>query len=121
MTYYKLFMSPILQDGRMLAHLPERLVPVETPKFNGLIVYGPELKGTGTCLFGAWISDGGTFLGWMRTRPNFAEEVHEAVFAIGEVLGRSVFRTEESTSCDLYDAMELFRRALQGAAVDMEA
>jgi len=47
-AYYRLFLSPILQDGRMLARLPERLVPVEAPKVKGLVVFGAELKGTGT-------------------------------------------------------------------------
>ena len=118
-TYYQLFLSPILQDGRMLARLPERLVPVEAPKIKGLVVYGVELKGTGTRYFAAWTEWGETFIGWMRTRPNLAGEAPDAVHAIGEVLGRSVFRPEESTSCALHDAMEFFGRFLLEAANDL--
>jgi len=86
---------------------------------KGLVVFGAELKGTGTRFFGAWTEWDGTFIGWMRTRPNLAGDTPDAVHAIGEVLGRSVFKPEESTSCALHDAMELFRRALQEAAEDM--
>jgi hypothetical protein len=119
MTYYSLFLSPILQDGRLLATIPQRLVPVEAPKIKGLVVYGAELKGTGTRYFAAWTEWGGTFIGSMRTRPNLAGDTPDAVHAIGEVLGRSVFRPEESASCALHDALELFRRALQAAAEDL--
>jgi hypothetical protein len=52
-AYYKLFLSPILQDGRLLATIPQRLRPVEAPKIQGLAIYGAELKGTGTRFFGA--------------------------------------------------------------------
>jgi hypothetical protein len=45
----------------------------------------------------------------------------DAVHAIGEVLGRSVFKPEESGSCGLHDALESFRRALQEAAEDLGA
>jgi hypothetical protein len=31
-------MSPILQDGRILATIPQRLVPAEAPKIQGLAV-----------------------------------------------------------------------------------
>jgi hypothetical protein len=41
-TYYNLFLSPILQDGRMLARLPERLVPAEAPAVKGLMIFGVE-------------------------------------------------------------------------------
>jgi hypothetical protein len=119
MTYYQLFLSPILQDGRLLATIPERLGPVEAPKIKGLVVYGAELKSTGTRYFAAWTEWGGTFIGWMRTRPNLAGDMPDAVHAIGEVLGRSVLRPEESSSCALHDALESFRRALQEAAEDM--
>ena len=94
-------------------------MPVEAPKIKGLVVYGAELKGSGTRFFGAWTEWGGTFIGWMRTRPNLAENMPEAVHAIGEVLGRSIFRPEECASCVLHDALELFRRALQEAAQDL--
>jgi hypothetical protein len=119
MTYYRLFLSPILQDKKMLASLPERLVPLEAPKIKGLVIFGAELRGTGTRFFGAWTEWGGTFIGWMRTRPNLVGDTPNAVHAIGEVLGRSVFRPEESNSCALHDALELFRRALQEAAEDL--
>jgi len=112
-------MSPILQDGRLLATIPQRLRPVEAPKIQGLAVYGAELKGTGTRFFGAWTSECGNFIGWMRTRPNLAGEAPDAVHATGEVLGRSVFTQEESKSFALPDAQESFRRALQEAAQDM--
>jgi hypothetical protein len=112
-------MSPILQDGRLLATIPQRLVPVEAPKVKGLVVFGAELKGTGTRFFGAWTEWGGNFIGWMRTRPNLAGEAPDAVHAIGEVLGRSVFPQEESSSRAHQDALELFRRVLQEAAEDM--
>ena len=118
-TYYSLFLSPILQDGRMLARLPERLVPVEAPKVKGLVVFGAELKGTGTRYFAAWTEWGGTFIGWMRTRPNLAGEAPDAVHATGEVLGHPVFTQEESKSCALHDALESFRRALREAAEDL--
>jgi len=112
-------MSPILQDGRLLATIPQRLVPSEAPKAKGVVVIGAELKGTGTRYLAAWTEWGGTFIGWMRTRPNLAGEAPDAVHAIGEVLGRSVFRLEESSSCALHDALELFRRAIQEAAEDL--
>ena len=86
---------------------------------KGLVVYGAELKGTGTRYFAAWTEWGGTFIGWMRTRPNLAGGEQNSVHAIGEVLGRSVFRPEESAPCVLHDALELLRRALQQAAEDL--
>ena len=55
----------------------------------------------------------------MRTRPNLAGEAPDAVHATGEVLGRAIFRPEESSSCALHDALESFRRALQEAAEDI--
>ena len=55
----------------------------------------------------------------MRIRPNLAGEAPDAVHAIGEVLGIAVFSPEESSSCALYDALELFRLALREAAQDM--
>ena len=119
MTYYSLFLSPILQDGRLLATIPQRLVPVEAPEIKGLVVFGAELKGTGTRFFGAWTEWGGTFIGWMRTRPNLAGDQPDGIHAIGEVLGRSVFRPEESPSCALHDALESFRWALQQASEDL--
>jgi hypothetical protein len=94
-------------------------VPVEAPKVKGLVVFGAELKGTGTRFFGAWTEWDGTFIGWMRTRPNLAGEAPDAVHAIGEVLGRPVFTLEESKSCALHNTLESFRRALQTAAEDM--
>jgi hypothetical protein len=118
-TYYSLFLSPILQDGRLLATIPQRLVPVETPKIKGLVVYGADLKGTGTRFFGAWTEWGGIFIGWMRTRPNLAGEAPDAVHATGEVLGRPVFTQEESSSRALHDAVESFHRALLEAAEDL--
>jgi hypothetical protein len=105
----------------MLASIPERLVPVEAPTVKGLVVFGAELKGTGTRFFGAWTEWGGTFIGWMRTRSNLAGDAPDAVHAIGEVLGRPVFTQEESLSCALHDALDLFRRALQQAAEDLGA
>jgi hypothetical protein len=120
-TYYRLFLSPILQDGRLLATIPERLIPIEAPKIQGLVVFGAELKGAGTRFYGAWTEESGIFIGWMRTRPNLAGDTPDAVHAIGEVLGRSVFRPEESASCALHDAMDLFKRALQQAADDLGA
>jgi len=114
-------MSPILKDGRLLATIPQRLVPVEAPKIKGLVVFGAELKGTGTHFFGAWTEWGGTFIGWMRTRPNLAGDTPDSIHAIGEVLGRSVFRPEECSSCALHDALESFRRAIQQAAEDLGA
>jgi hypothetical protein len=48
-----------------------------------------------------------------------AGDTPDAVHAIGEVLGKSVFRPEESPSIALHDALELFRRALQEAAEDL--
>jgi hypothetical protein len=119
MTYYRLFLSPILQDGRMLAGLPERLVPLEAPAVKGLVIFGAELKGTGTKFFGAWTEWGGTFIGWMRTRPNLAAEEQDTVYAIGEVLGRPVFGTHDRPSSTLHDALDLFQRALQEAANDL--
>lgn len=118
-AYYKLFLSPILQDGRLLVTIPQRLVPIEAPKIKGLVTFGAELRGTGTRFFGAWTEWGETFIGWMRTRPNLAGEAPHAVHAIDEVLGRSVFKPEESNSCTLHDALESFRRALQEAAEDL--
>jgi len=118
-TYYQLFLSSILQDGRMLAHLPERLVPVEAPKVKGLVVYGAELKGTGTRYFAAWTEWGGTFIGWMRTRPNLAGGEQDSVHAIGEVLARSIYQSNDCASTTLVDALETFQRALQVAATDM--
>ena len=118
-TYYRLFLSPILQDGRLLATIPERLVPVEAPVIKGLVVYGAELKGTGTRYFAAWTEWGGTFIGWMRTRPNLAGGEQNSVHAIGEVLGRSVFGPENCSSTTHHDALDFFRRALQQAADDM--
>jgi len=118
-AYYMLFLSPILQDGRMLARLPERLVPAEAPTVKGLVVFGAELKGTGTRYFAAWTEWGGTFIGWMRTRPNLAAEEQDTVYAIGEVLGRPVFGTEDHPSSTLHDALDFFERALQQAAEDL--
>ena len=118
-AYYRLFLSPILQDGRMLATIPERLVPVEAPKVKGLVVFGAELKGTGTRYFAAWTEWGGTFIGWMRTRPNLAGGEQNSVHAIGEVLGRSVFKAEDCSSSTVHDALEFFQQALQHAANDL--
>jgi hypothetical protein len=120
-TYYRLFLSPILQDGRMLATIPERLVPLEAPVIKGLVIYAAELKGTGTRYFAAWTEWGGTFIGWMRTRPNLAGGEQNSVHAIGEVLGRSVFKTEDCSSSTVHDAMEFFQQALQQAANDLGA
>ena len=120
-TYYRLFLSPILQDGRMLATIPERLVPVEAPNVKGLVVFGAELKGTGTRYFAAWTEWGGTFIGWMRTRPNLAGGEQNSVHAIGEVLGRSVFKAEDCSSSTVHDALEFFQQALQQAANDLGA
>ena len=118
-TYYSLFLSPILQDGRLLATIPQRLMPLEAPEIKGLIVFGAELKGTGTRFFGAWTEWGGTFIGWMRIRPNLAGEEQNSVFGIGEVLGRPVFGTEDCPSLTLHDALDFFQRALQEAAEDL--
>jgi len=60
---------------------------VEAPKVKGLVVYGAGLKGTGTRYFAAWTEWGGTFIGWMRVRPNLAGATPDAVHAIGKVLG----------------------------------
>jgi len=103
----------------MLARLPERLVPAEAPTVKGLVVFGAELKGTGTRYFAAWTEWGGTFIGWMRTRPNLAAEEQDTVYAIGEVLGRPVFGTEDHPSSTLHDALDFFERALQQAAEDL--
>jgi hypothetical protein len=103
----------------MLAHLPERLVPVEAPKVKGLVIFGAELKGTGTRYFAAWTEWGGTFIGWMRTRPNLAGNEPNAVHAIGEVLARSIYGAHDCASSTLVDALDSFRRALQEAATDM--
>jgi len=92
---------------------------VEAPKVKGLVVYGAGLKGTGTRYFAAWTEWGGTFIGWMRVRPNLAAEEQDSVYAIGEVLGRSVFRIEDCPSYNMHDALELFQRALQQAAEDL--
>jgi len=119
MTYYRLFLSPILQDGRMLASIPERLVPVEAPKVKGLVVYGAELNGTGTRYFAAWTEWGGTFIGWMRTRPNLAGGEQDSVHAIGEVLARSIYGAHDCASSNQYGALDSFRRALQEAATDL--
>ena len=94
-------------------------MPVEAPKVKGLVIFGAELKGTGTKFYGAWIEWGQTFIGWMRTRPNLAGDTPDAIHATGEVLGRAIFRPEESSSCALHDALESFRRALQEAAEDI--
>jgi hypothetical protein len=118
-AYNKLFLSPILQDGRLLATIPQRLRPVEAPKIQGLAVYGAELKGTGTRFFGAWTEWGGTFIGWMRTRPNLAGETPDSVHAIGEVLGRPIFHPGHGAAIALHDALELFGRALFEAAKDL--
>ena len=112
-------LSPILQDGRLLATIPQRLVPVEVPKIKGLVSFGAELKGTGTRFFGTWTEWGGTFIGWMRTRPNLAGREQESVYAIGMVLARPVFALEEQHPASMHDAMELFHRALQEAAEDL--
>ena len=119
MTYYSLFLSPILQDGRLLATIPQRLTPLEAPKIKGLVTFGAELKGTGTRFFGAWTEWGGTFIGWMRMRPNLAGREQDSVYAIGEVLGRPVFTLEDQHPASMHDALELFRRALQEAAKDL--
>jgi len=118
-TCYSLFLSPILQDGRLLASIPQRLVLVEAPKIKGLVVFGAELKGTGTRFFGAWTEWCATFIGWMRTRPSLAAEDPDSVYAIGEVLARPVFTLEDRHSASMHDALELFRRALQQAAEDL--
>jgi hypothetical protein len=90
---------------------------IEAPELEGLSVYGAR---TGqTMFYGAWIRRSGIFVGWMRTRPNLAGDSPDAVHAIGEVLGRSIFRPEESTSCALHDALDFFHRALQKAAQDL--
>ena len=108
-----------VRRAKAWGHLPERLVPVDAPKVKGLVVYGAKLKGTGTRYFAAWTEWGGTFIGWMRTRPKLAGDTPDAVHAIGEVLGIAVFSPEESSTCALYDALELFRLALREAAQDM--
>jgi hypothetical protein len=94
-------------------------VPVEAPKIKGLVVFGAELKGTSTRFFGAWTEWGGTFIGWMRVRPNLAAEEQDSIYAIGEVLGRPVYGTQDRPSSTLHDALEFFRRALQEAAEDL--
>jgi hypothetical protein len=119
-TCYSLFLSPILQDGRLLATIPQRLVAVEAPKIKGLVVFGAELKGTGTRFFGVWTEWGGIFIGWMRTRPNLAGREQDSVYAIGEILGRPVFGIEDCPTYSLYEAFDLFQRVLQEAANDLK-
>jgi hypothetical protein len=55
----------------------------------------------------------------MRTRPNLAGQEQEAVYAIGEVLGRPVFGMEDRSSSTLQDVLEFFQRALQEVADDL--
>jgi hypothetical protein len=119
MVYYRLFLSPILRDGRMLAGIPERLVPVEAPRIKGLVIFGAELKGAGTRYYGAWTEWGGTFIGWMRTRPNFAGGEQDSIHAIGEVLGRAVFGAGDEPRNSLQDVTNSFQRALMEAADDL--
>jgi hypothetical protein len=95
------------------------IIAIEAPEIEGLSVYGA--RNIQTRFYGAWTRRSGIFVGWMRTRPNLAGPEQEAVYAIGEVLGRSIFRPEESTSCALHDALESFQRALQEATEDLGA
>jgi hypothetical protein len=86
------------------------IIAIEAPAVKGLTVYGA--RNGQTRFYGAWTRRSGIFVGWMRARPNLAGDTPDAVHAIGEVLGRSVFKPEECASCALHDALESFRRAL---------
>ena len=55
----------------------------------------------------------------MRTRPNLAGDAPDAVYAIGEVLGRPIFHPGHGAAISLHDALELFGRALREAAEDL--
>ena len=93
------------------------IIAIEGPEVEGLSIYGAR---TGqTRFYGAWIRRSGIFVGWMRIRPNLAGPEQEAVYSIGEVLGRSVFGTDEHSSSTLHDALDFFQRALQEAAEDL--
>ena len=93
------------------------IISIEAPAVEGLSVYGAT--NVQTRLYGAWIRRSGIFIGWMRTRPNLAGPEQEAVYAIGEVLGRPVFGIEDGPSYSMHDALELFRRALLQTADDL--
>ena len=103
----------------MLAGIPERLIPVDAPKIQGLVVFGAELKGAGTRYYGAWTEWGGTFIGWMRTRPNLAGGEQDSVHAIGEVFGRAVFGAGDEPRASMPDAINSFYRALLEAGNDL--
>jgi hypothetical protein len=93
------------------------IIAIEAPVVKGLSVYGA--RNVQTRFYGAWTRRNGIFVGWMRTRPNLAGETQDAVHTIGEILGRSVFKPEESSPCAPHAALESFRRALQEAAEDL--
>jgi hypothetical protein len=90
---------------------------IEAPAVRGLSIYGA--RNGQMRFYGAWTERSGIFVGWMRKKPNLAGDTPDAVHAIGEVLGRSVFRLGESASRAPDDALEIFRRAVQEAAEDM--
>ena len=93
------------------------IIAIEAPAVEGLSIYGA--RNGQTRFYGAWIRRSGIFVGWMRTRPNLAGPEQESAYAIGEVLGRSVFGMENRASYSMHDAFESFWRALQEAARDL--
>ena len=94
---------------------PESLmVPADTPSVKGLAIYGA--RSGKTRYFGAWIERSGVFVGWMRIQPQSVGI--ESDYAVGEVLGRSVF-VGIASDVDCHDAIDRFTEALKEAAWDL--
>ena len=92
---------------------------LDVPKVGGMVIYGARLKGANMAFYGAWLEESDVFMGWMGTRPNMAGGEHDAVHAIGEVLGRGIFEAGDANRGNENDPIMAFRRALDVAADDM--
>jgi hypothetical protein len=105
-VYRRVFHSETRHEGPML--------PLETPAVRGLTIYG--VKCGETRFYGAWIERSGVFIGWMRIQPHISGI--DSDYAVGEVLGRSIFM---GITLDLsgHDAVDKFTRALKVAAWDL--
>ena len=105
-TFMRVFRLEKQTDGPM--------IPIDAPVVKGLTVYAVR---NGTIMFyGAWTELDGNFIGWMRIQPQVAGI--ESDYAVGEILGMSVFA---AISIDLsgHDALDRFTRELKETAWDL--
>ena len=86
-----------------------------TPLSSGSLSINGARSGK-TRYYGAWIERSGVFVGWLRIQPQVVGI--DADYAVGEVLGRSVF-VGVTSDLDGHDAIDRFADALKEAAWDL--